>query len=185
MGALIPTPNDQEIIAKLNLRFSRSGLNTLRRYQNTSGDSLFGGAGLPPRSLERVSIQLGIYPTGIGGKGRWIYFLQVILKNANNGATYNLIKSILEQAINTPAVDSVVFDVMEDPAAAAQGGANNNYYLYPSNAANVAAPLVSYNSLPGKPIYLVTLVCPNATDIPFGAPEPPPDNGEPINPIVP
>lgn len=58
MGALIPTPNDQEIIAKLNLRFSRSGLNTLRRYQNTSGDSLFGGAGLPPRSLERVSIRL-------------------------------------------------------------------------------------------------------------------------------
>ncbi len=177
MGGLIPTPNDLEVVAKLNLRFSSSGLTTLRNYQTANADRLFApGAN---RTLERVSVRLGIYPTLPGGRGRWLHFLQNILKPANGNATYNLIKTILDNALSTANVDSVVFNILEDPTAGA-----NNYYLYPSNAANAAAPQQSNDHPVGKQVYLVTLVCPSAAVIPHGV-EPAVDPGEPATPLVP
>jgi len=177
MGALIPTPNDLEVVAKLNSRFSSSGLTKLRDYQRATGDRLFApGAN---RTLERVSVRLGIYPTLPAGRGRWQFFLQNILKPANVGATYNLIKTVLDTALSTASVDSVVFNILEDPAA-------GDYYLYPSNAANAAAPQQSNDHPTGKQVYLVTLVCPQAAAITYGLEDPVPDPGpEPAHPIVP
>ena len=119
----------------------------------------------------------------LGGRGRWLFFLSNTLK-ANSPATYGIIQDILRRAM-LPAnnVNSVVFDVIEDPAVGA-----NNYILYPSNNANTVAgggPRMSADSpSAANPIWLITLVCPSAAQIPYGV-EPPPDNNEPAPPLVP
>jgi hypothetical protein len=183
VGGLIPTGNDLEIIAKLNIRFSNPGLAVLRAWEVDRGESLFAAGGLYPRTLERVSVRLGIYPNMLGGRGRWLYFLANILKPASGGVTYTYIQNILAQAVaNPPAVDSVVFNVLEDSTGIAA-----DYYLYPTNAANWPNPQVSPERPPppsGLPVYLITLVCPQA--IPAGVPgyEPPPDGHEPPNQII-
>jgi hypothetical protein len=173
MGALIPTPNDLEVVAKLNERFSSHGLSALRYYQTATGDDLFAPAN---RTLERVCVRLGIYPTKLpGGRGRWLYFLANILKPASGGVTYSTIQNVLRQACaKPPAVDSVIFNVLEAPVA--------DYFLYPNNG---AAPEIQNPPLPsGLSVYLITLVCPATAVIPHGY-DPPVDGGEPPNPIIP
>jgi hypothetical protein len=184
MGGLIPTPNDLEVVAKLNSRFSSAGLTGLRNYQAATGDVLFQNP-LHARTLERVSVRLGIYPSTHWGRGRWLYFLANVLKPSGGGATYNIIAQILAQAVATANVDSVVFNVIEDPALAA-----GTYILFPNNAANAlpaaggTGPRRSHDAPPGTEIYLITLVCPSAATFPYGV-EPPSDGGEPASPIVP
>jgi hypothetical protein len=162
VGALIPTPNDQDVIVKLNLRFAAYGLTGLRQWQEATKEYLFDGN----HSLHRVSYRLGLYPAAPGGQARWIYFLRYMLRPASGGKTVAAIKNVLSQALADTEVDSVVFNVLEDPNV-------NDYILYPNNDNQ---PVVSNDTVNGQIVYLVTLVCPRAAVIPSGQPNvPPPD----------
>jgi hypothetical protein len=76
VGALIPNPNDIEVIDKLNARFSGAGLATLRQFMAANHDDTFN----PARHLHRISYRLKIYPTsGSRPRARWFVFLRDLI----------------------------------------------------------------------------------------------------------
>jgi hypothetical protein len=107
MGALLPNPNDLQVIAQLNQRFAGAQLAWMRaRYGQ---DRMFG----PGRSLRRSAWRLNIWPTVIAhGKARWLWFLQSGL-SGNNQAD---IKTILEEGINNTSgnIVGILFDAVAD-----------------------------------------------------------------------
>ncbi|WP_375786308.1 hypothetical protein ACE10Z_01120 [Bradyrhizobium sp. Pha-3] len=76
MGALIPNPNDIEIVNKLNNRFGPAGLAALRSFMAGHNDDTFKAS----RHLHRISLRLGIFPTsGPMPRARWFKFLRDLL----------------------------------------------------------------------------------------------------------
>src|SRR5262245_26923837 len=107
MGALLPNPNDLQVIAQLNQRFAGAQLAWMRaRYGQ---DRMFG----PGRSLRRSAWRLSIWPTAIArAKARWLWFLQSGLSPNNQ----NTIKTILEEGINNAPgnIVGILFDAVAD-----------------------------------------------------------------------
>jgi hypothetical protein len=77
MGAFIPSPNDQEIIAKLNFLFSGATLAQIKAFTDKNGKPLF-----PAKNLSRVARRIGAYPNttsdsnGRNPRARWFVFLE-------------------------------------------------------------------------------------------------------------
>jgi hypothetical protein len=107
MGALLPNPNDLDVIAQLNQRFSGAQLAWIRaQYVN---DQMFGAG----RTLRRSAWRLYIWPSSIPrAKARWLWFLSSGLSQTNQ----NDIKTILEEGIHNTAgnIDGVLFDAVAD-----------------------------------------------------------------------
>jgi hypothetical protein len=163
VGAIIPSPNDQEIVARLNEVFSPTGIKTLRDHQRRSGERLFDAN----HHLHRVAFRIGAIPTQARARGRWYALLRHLLP----AATQNAIKRVLQSALDDARknVDGVVFGVSHDPSAP-------NYFIYPDNA----DPFVEIPSASGSTTtYSLTLVTPGEIQGDGDSPDPPqPDPGE-------
>jgi hypothetical protein len=93
MGSLIPNPNDQEILDKLNNRFSPVGLTALRQFMTASGDDTFNAS----RTLHRISYRLKLHPTsGARPRARWFKFLKDMLGTTNSAK----IQKTIRDAVN-------------------------------------------------------------------------------------
>lgn len=93
MGALIPNPNDIEIINKLNTRFGMAGIAALRQFMANHHDDTFNAG----RHLHRISYRLGIYPTtGARPRARWFVFLRSLIGATNA----HMIQSAIRDAVN-------------------------------------------------------------------------------------
>jgi hypothetical protein len=86
MGALVPNPNDMQVINALNSLFSEPRITGLRTWMATSGNDkhLFA----PGRNLHRIAYRLKIHPsagTGTNPRGRWFKFIKEFLKERPDG----------------------------------------------------------------------------------------------------
>ncbi|WP_128923040.1 hypothetical protein [Bradyrhizobium guangxiense] len=96
MGALIPSPNDLELIDALNTSFSGNKLKTLRKHIKDKNDDFFE----PTRKLRRIAWRLKIFPVSGGNrpKGRWLKFLKDILTSS----VHDKILAELRSAVGVP-----------------------------------------------------------------------------------
>ncbi len=113
MGGLLPNPNDLQVIAQLDERFSGDQLIWLRGQ--CVSDPMFDAQ----RSLRRAAWRLKIAPTtGNKPAARWSWFLGKGLSQANQDA----IKKILREAMANAAdnIVGVLFDAVADSDLAAR-----------------------------------------------------------------
>ncbi len=151
MGSLIPIGGggDAEIKLRLNTAFNDLNIQIVRGV--VKNENLFDGK----HRLHRLAYRLGTYPIGkyLGDdpKGKWFYFLKMILVAAthNRVSTADSITKILSYAMRIPAVKRVVFDATQS--------ADPDYYVVPNNPVTDAdiAPLVDTTGT-----LTLTLVCP-------------------------
>lgn len=154
MGGLIPIGGgaDAEIKGLLNTAFNDTNIKIVRSV--VAKEDLFDGH----HHLHRVAYRLGTYPVktyaGDDAKGKWFYFLKIILKDAarNNESTTQSIKAALSYAMNNLNVKRVVFDAI-------QGTDNTaDHYVYPNNPvsdSDIAALVDTTGTLS------VALICPS------------------------
>ncbi len=87
MGALVPNPNDMEVINALNTLFSDPHLTKLRNWMSGAhGDPNLFASG---RHLFRISYRLKVHPTHMtvtNPRGRWFAFLKFCLGERPYGA---------------------------------------------------------------------------------------------------
>jgi len=129
MGGLIPIGGgaDAEIKGLLNTAFNDTNIKILRGI--VAKENLFDDR----HHLHRVAYRLGTYPVktypGDDAKGKWFYFLKIILKDAafNTVPTKRSIKAALSFAINNSSVKRVVFDAIQGADTTA------DHYVYPGN----------------------------------------------------
>jgi hypothetical protein len=164
MGALIPNPQDLEVVDALNTRFSGSPLARLRAHIQANNDDFFA----PGRRLRRITWRLRAFPVSGGNrpKGRWLTFLETILP-AN---IHDQILSELRDAVGQP------------------GAINNNcagvrfWATYEPNLAQPYDLVVARGTPDGSGLFwkMITLKC--RTEIPINEPgnpgDPNPDPGE-------
>jgi hypothetical protein len=173
MGMFIPSPTDQELIARLDWAFSETNIQTLRNRSTAEGD-LFHDT---HRSLHRVAWRLDAIPhqptsmTVPELRKRWYAFLRKGLPSS----TDKQIKKALRDALKDSRCIAVKFHAVLDTTAA-------SHHLFVDPATQ--NPWVEIVPDPGNPtnvIYSVTLVCPNeSTDNGAGEHEPPdPDKNPP------
>jgi len=112
MGALLPSPADQQIVAKLFKRFSGANLDALRNLQEDLFDH--------HHSLHRVSHRLGIWPDvdllrpgHQVEKKRWYWLLSSNSKKALHHGNKQDIKNALKKAITGP-YEAVIFNAVHD-----------------------------------------------------------------------
>ncbi|MGY4317634.1 hypothetical protein [Bradyrhizobium sp. JR3.5] len=117
MGSFIPTPHDQEIVARLNWVFHHH-----RTVINNHRDNAPGGGGanqalLPAASLSRLARRIGAYPQSTqapaaGGlknpRARWFVFLD----NLPN-QTKTDINTVITAALQNNA--PIIFDLTHEP----------------------------------------------------------------------
>jgi hypothetical protein len=178
MGALIPNPHDLNVRNKLDVKFSDPHLRNLRNRIGAAEPDFFSDPG-HPRHLARISHRLNIAPDGPPPpgpgtlKGRWQYFLQVLLTDpvtaAQNGTT---VAEVVRKALGVfvkddPRCTSITFDVVPDDGTL-PAGRNYHAVINPDPYALPAAPYVAS----------ITLMC--RVEIPPGvsANDPAPDGGE-------
>jgi hypothetical protein len=119
MGALIPNPNDIEILNRLNNRFGRAGLVALRSWMAASSDDTFNAS----RRLHRISLRLGIHPTsGPRPRARWFKFLKDLLGKtvpANPGLLQTTIRDAVTDwdSATTRGCVGLKFWAVYDPAS--------------------------------------------------------------------
>jgi hypothetical protein len=166
MGALIPNPNDIEVLNKLNTRFGPKGMEKLRQFMADNEDDTFKAS----RNLHRVSYRLKIHPTsGSRPRARWFVFLKTLIGATNS----NKIKSAIRDALNdwdsnaeppTGCV-GIKFWAIYDPGLVQDYRAD--IYKAPPDAA-------------GQYWVTITLVCNHEMDVnETGIPDPTtPDDGE-------
>jgi hypothetical protein len=159
MGAFIPSPNDQEIIAKLNFLFSGATLAQIKAFTDKNGKPLF-----PAKNLSRVARRIGAYPNttsdphGRNPRARWFVFLENL-----PGSTKQSINTLLAEATNAATgYDGVVFDLTHQKV-----GGKPPYVAIGSTG----SPGEVLNFPDGKTILFITLVCddPIANDPPASA----------------
>lgn len=145
MGMLIPNPADQEIIAKLNYRFSEERFGDIRLHNKK--EKLFDNS----HHLHRVAYRMEVWPesggTGIPSpRARWFYFLKKALTSNNQQD----IKYALNKALGDSNCIGVIFNAVQDQSVTSQ----NDQYK------------VTYHSIPapnpattGSLLYVITLSC--------------------------
>lgn len=159
MGAFIPTPYDQEIVARLNFLFDH--------HRATIGHHLDhppapGGANpplFPAASLSRIARRIGAYPNATqapsssGGlknpRARWFVFLDQLSQQTTND-----INLVIQTALQNNA--PIVFDLTHEPHPPQPAP-----YVVMNNGQPVQATLPN-----GNVVYCLTLVC--QTPIPEG-----------------
>src|SRR5437660_1729258 len=108
MGGFIPSPNDQEIVAKLNYLFSGAQLAAIKAFTDKNNKRLF-----PAKNLSRVARRIGAYPNttndqyGRNPRARWYLFLEK-LPTTTKSDINNLLKDATDPA---NGYDGVVFDL--------------------------------------------------------------------------
>jgi hypothetical protein len=154
MGALLPIGGgaDAEIKGRLNAAFDDTNIVRVRGV--VANEDLFDGQ----HHLHRLAYRLGAYPikpySGDDAKGKWFYFLKIILRDAahNGVSTTKSINKILSYAMRTPGVKRIVFDAVPgtDPTL--------DHYVDPGNPVDDAdiALLVDTTGT-----WKVSLVCPS------------------------
>ena len=166
MGALIPSPNDIEVLNKLNTRFGPKGMEKLRQFMADNGDDTFKAS----RNLHRISYRLKIHPTsGSKPKARWFVFLKTLIGATNS----NKIKSAIRDALND----------WDDSTAPPTGCVGINFWAVydPDLLQDYRADI--YKAPPdsaGQYWVTITLVCNHEIDVNEpGIPDPiTPDDGE-------
>jgi hypothetical protein len=145
MGDFLPSPNDQEIIAKLNFLFSGKNLQNLKAFTDKNGRQMF-----PAKNLSRAARRLGAYPNttndanGRNPRARWYVFLENLPIPTKQDINY-----LLSDAIGNPGYDGVVFDLTHEPTgtppfiAQGSGGTPGEVVTFPD----------------GTTILFVTMVC--------------------------
>jgi hypothetical protein len=146
MGSFIPTPSDQEIIAKLNFLFSGTVLADLKKLSDKDKKPLF-----PAKNLSRVARRIGAFPNttndtnGRNPRARWYVFLESL-----PASTKKDINTLLAAATDLQnGYDGVVFNLTHESTGQAP-------YVAPGSSGN-AGELVSFPD--GKTMLFVTLVC--------------------------
>lgn len=83
MGALVPNPNDLQVINQLNGLFSEPRLTTLRNWIAANDPNFFAGG----KKLHRIAYRLNLAPTGgANPRGRWFKYLKDFLKERPDGS---------------------------------------------------------------------------------------------------
>lgn len=165
MGGIIPSGNDQNVIQKLDNRFSGAELGNLRAFAHGTDPGFFH----PGRQLVRISYRLKIWPDGI--QGRWYYFLRILLTNAQAAQNGTTVAEVIREALRLFVADNncthIGFHVRPDDGSL-PAGINYRADINPDPRAPPGRP---YNAS-------IELVC--RVEIPAGvnAPEPPADGGE-------
>ncbi|WP_128961666.1 hypothetical protein [Bradyrhizobium guangzhouense] len=152
MGSFIPTPHDQEIVARLNWVFHHH-----RTVINNHRDHPQGGGGaqqplLPAASLSRLARRIGAYPQStqaqaVGGlknpRARWFVFLDG-LPNQTKTDINTVITAALQN--NAP----IIFDLTHEPNPPQPAP----YVIMASPGQPMQVTLPN-----GQPAYCLTLVC--------------------------
>jgi hypothetical protein len=144
MGGFLPSPNDQEIIAKLNFLFSGANLTALKAFTDKNGKPMF-----PAKNLSRVARRIGAYPNttndanGRNPRARWYVFLEGL-----PGQTKKDINGLLSDAISN-GYDGVVFDLTHEPTGKPP-------FIQPGSG---GGPGEVVNFPDGKTILFITMVC--------------------------
>jgi hypothetical protein len=153
MGGFIPSPNDQEIIAKLNFLFSGDVLNKKMKkpFLDKNKQPLF-----PAKNLSRVARRIGAFPNttsdanGRNPRARWYVFLEKL-----PNATKQDINDLLADATDPQTgYDGVVFDLTHEPAPVGQPPIPP--YIAKGSGGG-AGEIVTFPD--GKTILFMTLVC--------------------------
>src|SRR5579859_1397977 len=161
MGTFIPTPYDQEIVARLNHLFDHH-LTAIRNHRDVDPNT---GAQtkplFPAASLYRVARRIGAYPNSIntpspsGGmknpRARWYVFLDSLPQT-----TVDAINLVIQTALQNSA--PVVFDLTHEPNTP-----NGQPYVLLDPQGNPIQATLRNNQI----VYCLTLVC--QTAIPTGA----------------
>jgi len=174
MGALIPNPHDQNVSGKLDTTFSDPHLRNLRRFIQHTDHGFFD----PGRHLYRISHRLKVAPDGppppnpAALKGRWQYFLQTLLTNAQAAQNGTTVAEVIREALRVfvaddPNCTSITFSAIPDDGTL-PNGINYRADINPHPQALPANPYVAS----------IHLMC--RQEIPPGvnAPDPPADGGE-------
>jgi hypothetical protein len=133
MGAFIPTPNDNEICAALNNRFSdapdpnadaqnneKTMIGSVRFQDGKEGGLLFGRK----LNLARLAHRLGGVPKDAQSRLRWFFLLRRMLPHATKIA----ISNVLEAVMGDPSIKQVHFDLVHD------GSITTEFELDPKNS---------------------------------------------------
>jgi hypothetical protein len=133
MGGFIPTPNDADICAALNKRFSdapdpnadaanpeKTMIGSVRFQDGKEGGLLFGRK----LNLARLAHRLGGVPNNPQSRLRWFFLLRRMLPHATKVA----INSVLEAVMGDPSIKQVHFDVVHD------GSITTEFELDPQNS---------------------------------------------------
>jgi hypothetical protein len=146
MGSFIPSPNDQEIIAKLNYLFSGTVLANIKKLNDKDKKPIF-----PAKNLSRAARRIGAFPNtkndahGRNPRARWYVFLESL-----PASTKRDINTLLAAATDSQnGYDGVVFDLTHEPSG-------KDPYIAPGSSGN-AGELITFPD--GKTILFLTLVC--------------------------
>jgi hypothetical protein len=133
MGGFIPTPNDQDICAALNQRFSdapdpnadaanpeKTMIGSVRFQDGKEGGLLFGRK----LNLARLAHRLGGVPKNPQSRLRWFFLLRRMLPHATKVA----ISNVLEAVMGDPSIKQVHFDLVHD------GSIVSEFELDPKNS---------------------------------------------------
>ncbi|MGY4171682.1 MULTISPECIES: hypothetical protein [Bradyrhizobium] len=147
MGAFIPTPSDQQIIAKLNFLFSKVGkLGDLKSFTDRNGKKIF-----PATHLSRAARRIGAYPDstndahGRNPRARWYVFLEKLPQATKNDINDALVAAI--DPIN--GYDGVIFNLTHEPTG------TDPYVVH--GGAGTPGEVVRLPD--GQIVLLLTLVC--------------------------
>jgi hypothetical protein len=133
MGGFIPTPNDKDICAALNNRFSdaadpnadaanpeKTMIGSVRFQDGKEGGLLFGRR----LNLARLAYRLGGVPNNAQSRLRWFFLLRRMLPHPTKVA----ISNVLEAVMGDPSIKQVHFDLVHD------GSITTEFELDPKNS---------------------------------------------------
>jgi hypothetical protein len=145
MGSFIPSPSDQEIVAKLNFLFSGTTLAKMKTFADKDKKPLF-----PAKNLSRLARRIGAFPnttsdaSGRNPRARWYVFLEQL-----PSSTKKAINDLLAAATANPGYDGVVFNLTHESTG-------TDPYVA-SGSSGGAGEVVTFPD--GQTILFMTLVC--------------------------
>jgi hypothetical protein len=181
MGGLIPTPNDQEICARLNKRFSdlpdphanpqnpeKTMIGSVRFLDSQEGGLLFGRN----LNLARLAHRLGGVPSDQASRLRWFFLLRRSLPRPTKVA----ISKVLEKVMGAPSIKQVFFDVVHDGSVAAE------FELDPGNSTTPQIQNLPSAKDPTRKVKTCVILLRCHFDEPLPDPRNEPDPPVPVNP---
>ena len=181
MGGLIPTPNDQEICAALNKRFSdlndpnadpqnpeKTMIGSVRFLDGMEGGLLFGRN----LNLARIAFRLGGVPSDHRSRLRWFFLLRRSLPRPTKVA----ISKVLEKVMGTPSIKQVHFDVVHDGSIATE------FELDPRNSTTPQIQNLPSTKDPSRKVKTCVILLRCHFDEPLPDPINEPDPPDPVNP---